>query len=171
MLKTLIPLIESIVALVLTGYGSWDCQYFTGATISFTSSHYGLWTLQDASGKCQLWDQMFSAYDLGPMLRTARFFSMVAQLDGLALTAVLSQAIQFHACSWAIFLALFFLFLTSMFASGEKRRSCYLYNGSVSGSIAKWYLHRQVVLIPPGMSIVRFVVIILFIFTIVKGQL
>jgi hypothetical protein len=44
--------------------------------------------------------------------------------------------------------------------SCEKRRSCYLYNGSVSGSIAKRYLHRQVVLIPPGMSIVRFVVII-----------
>jgi hypothetical protein len=61
---------------------------------------------------------LFFAYDLGPMLRTARFFSMVAQLDGLALTAVLSQALQFHACSWAILIALFFLFLTSVFASG-----------------------------------------------------
>jgi hypothetical protein len=118
MFKTLIPLIVSIVALVFTGCGSWSCQYFAGATISFTSAHYGLWTLQDASGKCQLWDQLFFAYDLGPMLRTARFFSMVAQLDGLALTAVLSQALQFHACSWSMFLALFFLFLTSMFASG-----------------------------------------------------
>jgi hypothetical protein len=53
----------------------------------------------------------------------------------------------------------------------EKRRSCYLYNGSVSGGIAKRYLHRQVVLIPPGMSIVRFVVIIMFILTLVRGQL
>jgi hypothetical protein len=114
----MVPLIVSIVALIFTACGSWSCQYFTGATISFTSAHYGLWTLQDASGKCQLWDQLFFAYDLGPTLRTARFFSMVAQLDGLALTAVLSQALQFHACSWAILIAIFFLFLTSVFATG-----------------------------------------------------
>jgi hypothetical protein len=64
------------------------------------------------------------------------------------------------------------MFHRHWFAGTEKRRSCYLYNGSVSGCIAKRrYLYRQAVLIPPGMSIVRFVVIIMLIFTTVKGQL
>jgi hypothetical protein len=81
---------------------------------------YGLWqlVLQLLSGKCQLWDQLFFAYNMGPLLRTARFFSMVAQLDGLALTAVLSQALQFHACSWGIFFSFLTMFLISIFASG-----------------------------------------------------
>jgi hypothetical protein len=98
--------------------GSWDCSYFQGATIVFTDSIYGLWSLRDASGKCQLWDQLFFSLDLGPLLRTARFFSMVVQLDGLALTAVMSQALQFHFGSWMIFLALFLLFISSVFTSG-----------------------------------------------------
>jgi hypothetical protein len=118
MIQHLLPLGVAIVALCFTGCGSWYCNYFKGATISFTSAHYGLWTLQDVSGKCQLWDQLFFAYDMGPLLRTARFFSMAVQLDGLALVAVLSQALQFHACSWGIFFTLLTLFLISIFASG-----------------------------------------------------
>ena len=104
--------------LIFTAVGSWDCSYFHGATIVFTSAKYGLWSLQDASGKCQLWDQLFFSLDLGPVLRIARFFSMVVQLDGLALTAVMSQALQFHFGSWAILTALFILFLGSALASG-----------------------------------------------------
>jgi hypothetical protein len=118
MIKHLVPLVVAVVALSFSGCGSWYCNYFKGATISFTSAHYGLWTLQDVSGKCQLWDQLFFAYDMGPILRTARFFSMVVQLDGLALVVVLCQALQFHACCWAIFFSLLTMFLVSIFASG-----------------------------------------------------
>ena len=39
----------SIVALAFTAFGSWDCHYFRGASISFTGGHYGLWTLQDCA--------------------------------------------------------------------------------------------------------------------------
>ena len=106
------------MALVFTGVGSWDCSYFQGATIVFTSANYGLWSLQDASGKCQLWDNLFFSLDLGPLLRTARFFSMVAQLNGLALIAVMSQALQFHFGSWAILVGLTGLFFLSAFLSG-----------------------------------------------------
>lgn len=114
----MIPFTLAFVALVLTGVGSWDCSYFQGATIVFTNASYGLWSLEDASGKCQLWDQLFFSLDLGPVLRTARFFSMVVQLDGLALTAVMSQALQFHFGSWSILFGLILLFITSVFASG-----------------------------------------------------
>jgi hypothetical protein len=113
-----IPFGFCCVAFILTGVGSWDCSYFHGAKISFTSANYGLWTLQDASGKCQLWDQLFFSFDLGPTLRTVRFISMVAQLNGLALMVVMAQALQFHAATWTIFLAFFLLFLSSVFATG-----------------------------------------------------
>ena len=116
--ELLIPLTFCFVSLLLTGVGSWDCSYFQGATIVFTNANYGLWSLQDASGKCQLWDQLFFSLDLGPLLRTSRFLSMVVQLDGLALTATMSQALQFHFGSWAILLGLFVLFICSVFSSG-----------------------------------------------------
>jgi hypothetical protein len=112
------PFLLALIALIFTFAGSWHCDYFQGATISFTSAQYGLWSLKDASGKCQLWDALFFSYDLGFTLRTARFFSMVAQLDGLALTAVMTQALQFHAASWAILVFLTLLFMSSVLTSG-----------------------------------------------------
>ena len=113
-----IPLMLALMSFCCTGVGSWYCDYFQGARISSTSGHYGLWTLEDASGKCQLWDQLFFSYNLGPSLKTARFFSMVAQLDGLALVAVMTQALQFHSGSWTILLALALLFVISATSTG-----------------------------------------------------
>jgi hypothetical protein len=113
-----IPFTLSLLALIFTAIGSWDCHYFKGASIVFTSANYGLWTLQDKSGKCQLWDQLFFSFDLGPMLHTARAFSILAQLDGMAMTVVMCQALQFHGAFWAMFLALFLLFISSIFTTG-----------------------------------------------------
>ena len=113
-----IPLMLALMSFCCTGVGSWYCDYFQGARISSTSGHYGLWTLEDASGKCQLWDQLFFSYNLGPSLKTARFFSMVAQLDGLALVAVMTQALQFHSGSWTILLGLALLFVISVTTTG-----------------------------------------------------
>jgi len=63
-----IPLALSVIAFILTAAGSYDCSYFRGATISFTGGSYGLWTLRDGTGKCQLWDVLFFNYKLGTPL-------------------------------------------------------------------------------------------------------
>lgn len=60
--KHSIPLFLGLTALACTGFGSWDCSYFYGATTTFTGSRYGLWTLEDIDGKCQLWDVLFFRY-------------------------------------------------------------------------------------------------------------
>ena len=112
--KHLIPLLTSVTALTFTGVGGWDCTFFQGATIRFTGNRYGLWTLEDVSGKCQLWDVLFFNFTLGGPLVTARVFSMTAMLLGLALVATMAQASQFHLASWGIGLALFILFVISL---------------------------------------------------------
>lgn len=98
----LFPVSFCFVATFLSFVGSWGCSYFRGASISFTGGYYGLWTLLDADGYCQLWDVMFFSYTLDPVLHAARFFSMAVQLLGLAILAVLTQALQFHAASWTV---------------------------------------------------------------------
>lgn len=112
--KLLIPLCLSIVALTFTFAGSWQCAFFQGASLGFTGGKYGLWTLQDYSGHCQLWDVLFFSYSLGAPLITARVVSMTAMLLGLSLTTTMAQATQFHLASWGIGLALFVLFLISL---------------------------------------------------------
>ena len=102
------------MALTLTGIASWDCAYFKGADISFTGGHYGLWTLEDSLGKCQLWDVLFFSYDLGGHLKAARAFSMAAMLLGLGLLTAAAQASQYHIFSWLIGLEFLVLFLLSV---------------------------------------------------------
>ena len=109
-----IPLGVCLVALAFTGAGAFDCSYFSGATISFIGSYYGLWTLEDSDGKCQLWDVLFFAYDLGAPLVLARVFSMTAMLVGLAMVTTMAQASQIHLFSWGIGMALFCLFVVSV---------------------------------------------------------
>lgn len=58
--KHSIPLFLAAFALAFTGVGSWGCSYFVGATTGFTGDHYGLWTLENQEGKCQVRRVMFS---------------------------------------------------------------------------------------------------------------
>jgi hypothetical protein len=102
------------VALILTIVASWSCDYFDGADIGFTGGSYGIWTLQDTSGKCQLWDILFFSYQLDAHLEAARFFSMIAMIVGLSMVATMAQAQQAHIVSWGILLAASILFLVSV---------------------------------------------------------
>jgi hypothetical protein len=102
------------VALILTVVGSWSCNYFNGAEIGFTGGSYGIWTLEDTSGKCQLWDILFFSYHLDGNLEAARFFSMMAMIVGLSMVATMAQAQQAHIVSWGILLASTILFLVSV---------------------------------------------------------
>ena len=113
----LIPLFLSVTALAFTGVGGWDCTFFQGATIDFTGNNYGLWTLEDSNGKCQLWDVLFFSYTLGGPLITARIFSMTAMLLGLALVATMAQASQYHLASWGIGFVFLLLFMISVSTS------------------------------------------------------
>lgn len=109
-----IPLGICAVSLFCSALGAFHCSFFFGATISFTGGHYGLWSLEDLSGKCQLWDVLFFSYDLGPPLRAARVFSMTNVLVGLSLLTTMVQAQQFHAASWLIGFSFVILFLVSV---------------------------------------------------------
>jgi hypothetical protein len=102
------------VALILTVVASWSCNYFDGADIGFTGGSYGIWTLEDTSGKCQLWDILFFSYQLDAHLEAARFFSMIAMIVGLSMLATMAQAQQAHVVSWGILLASTILFLVSV---------------------------------------------------------
>jgi hypothetical protein len=102
------------VALALTFVGSWSCNYFNGAEIGFTGGNYGIWTLEDVSGNCQMWDILFFSYQLDAHLEVARFFSMMAMIVGLSMVATMAQAQQAHIVSWGILLAFTILFLVSV---------------------------------------------------------
>lgn len=112
--KHIIPLALTIAALILTGIGSWSCNYFSGATIGFTGGSYGIWTIQDSDGKCQLWDVLFFSYNLDPALITARVMSMSAMMMGLAMVVTMAQAMQYHIASWGCGFALFLTFIVSL---------------------------------------------------------
>jgi hypothetical protein len=103
--KEALPLFSCLVALILTIVGSWSCNYFDGADISFTGGSYGIWALEDTSGKCQLWDILFFSYHLDGNLEAARFFSMMAMIVGLSMVATMAQAQQAHIVTWGILLA------------------------------------------------------------------
>jgi len=109
-----VPLGLCLAALFTTCYASWDCRYFKGAAISFIGRNYGLWTVEDGLGKCQLWNVLFFSYNLGMPLKAARFLSMFAMLQGLGVTTVITQSLQFHAVSWGIGGLLVLLFLVSI---------------------------------------------------------
>jgi hypothetical protein len=115
--QNLIPVALCVIATALTGEGSWDCRYFRGATVSFTGEHYGLWSMETIYGQCTTYDVLFFSYRLDRYLKAARFFSMAALLLGLAMTAVLTQALQFHGLSWAVGGALTLPFLLSALGS------------------------------------------------------
>jgi hypothetical protein len=102
------------VALILTTVASWSCNYFDGADISFTGGSYGIWTLEDVSGKCQMWDILFYSYHLDAHLEASRFFSMMAMIVGLSMLATMAQAQQAHIVSWGILLSFTILFLVSV---------------------------------------------------------
>lgn len=114
-----IPLSLATIALTLTGYGSWGCSYFVGATTNFTGHHYGLWTLENVYGKCQLWDVLFFSYSLGGFLQAARALSMTAMVLGLSLVTSMAQALQSHILGWGIGLALFVLFILSVSTTSQ----------------------------------------------------
>lgn len=76
------------------------------------SLSYTMFTI-DSNGICNLWEVIFFAYALDSRLKVARFASMLAILLGLALTAVLSQALQFHAATWIVGFVIVLLFLIS----------------------------------------------------------
>ena len=108
------PLLLSFLAEVFTIWGCFSCHYFRGASIQFTGGRYGLWTLEDVHGKCQLWSVLFYAIDLGGPLRWARVFSMSGMVLGLAVLTTMAQAMQCHAISWGVGLILFLVFLVSI---------------------------------------------------------
>lgn len=97
-----VPLSLAFVAMLFSFSGSWHCSYFNGADISFTGSHFGLWTLEDIEGKCQRWDVLFFSYKLGAPLAAARVFSMACMLIGLSLVTAMAQALQFHIVRYVL---------------------------------------------------------------------
>jgi hypothetical protein len=109
-----IPLALTLIATFLTGFGSWSCEYYSGATIGFIGHSYGLWTLEDISGKCQLWDVLFFSYNLDGSLIAARGLSMSAMFLGLAMLTTMSQAMQYHIVSWGIGLTFVILLIVSI---------------------------------------------------------
>jgi len=106
-----------VLALFFTGYGSWSCDFFTGAKIGFTGGNYGLWTIQDIDGKCQLWSVLFFSYNLDPALIVARVLSMSAMVLGLALVTTMTQAMQYHVVTWGIGVVFFGIFLASLLST------------------------------------------------------
>jgi hypothetical protein len=109
-----IPLGLTVLALLCTCYGSWSCTYFEGANIDFTNhKNYGLWTIEDAYGKCQLWDVLFFSYNLDFSLKVARAMSMSSMVLGLAMVTTTSQALQCHIVSWGVGLILTIMFIIS----------------------------------------------------------
>jgi hypothetical protein len=113
--RHIIPLALSVIALLLTGIGSWSCKYFVGASIGFTGgSSYGIWTIQDSDGKCQMWDVIFFSYHLDPALEGARVMSMAAMMMGLALVTTMAQAMQYHIASWGVGAIFFIVFICSV---------------------------------------------------------
>jgi hypothetical protein len=108
------PLLLSFLAVVFTIWGAFSCQYFRGADVGFTSGRYGLWTLEDVYGKCQLWSVLFYSYDLGAPLRWSRVFSMCAMVLGLAVMTTMAQAMQCHLVSWGVGAILSLVFLISV---------------------------------------------------------
>ena len=117
--KNSIPISLAIIALAFTAVGSWDCSYFVGATTGFTGNHYGLWTLENYEGACQLWDVIFFSYNLGGNLIAARALSMTAMVLGLSLLTAMSQALQTHIVSWGVGLILFALFIVSISTTSQ----------------------------------------------------
>jgi uncharacterized membrane protein len=112
--KEAFPLFFSLVALALTFVGSWSCRYFNGAEIGFTGGNFGIWTIEDTYGNCQLYDILFFSYQLDPFLEAARFLSMMAMIVGLSMVATMAQAQQAHIVSWGILLAFTISFLVSV---------------------------------------------------------
>lgn len=109
-----IPLALCLGALTLTGFGSWSCTYFQGANIGFTGGNYGLWTIEDVFGKCQLYDVLFFAYHLDGFLAAARLLSMASMILGLAMVTTMAQALQYHIVSWTVGFVFSLLFIVSV---------------------------------------------------------
>jgi hypothetical protein len=109
-----IPFGLTLMAAFLTGFGSWSCTYFSGARIGFLGDTYGLWTLQDYGGKCQLWDVLFFSYHLDGALLAARVLSMSAMVLGLAMLTTMSLAMQNHFATWGIGLVFVLLLIASL---------------------------------------------------------
>ena len=109
-----IPLAFTLLATLFTGFGSWSCEYFSGARIGFVGDTYGLWTLEDINGKCQLWDVLFFSYNLDIALVTARGLSMSAMFLGLAVLTTMSLGMQYHIVIWGIGLIFLTLLIVSM---------------------------------------------------------
>jgi hypothetical protein len=115
---SVVPFLLCTLAVIFTLVASWDCQYFTSAVdISFTGDSYGLWTLSDVTGQCQLWDVLFFSYTMGPTLHSARCASMVAQVLGLAILALLTQALSYQVSSCLILTILTLAFASSVMLS------------------------------------------------------
>jgi hypothetical protein len=107
----------TLIATVLTGYGSWSCNFFSGANIGLTGNSYGLWSLQDSSGKCQLWDVLIFGHHLDASLISARAMSMSAMILGFSMLTTLSLANQCHIISWGIGVVFLLLLFSSIFGS------------------------------------------------------
>lgn len=117
--KHSIPLFLGLIALACTGFGAWDCSYFVGATTGFTGNRYGLWTLENIDGTCQLWDVIYFSYSLGGYLIAARGLSMTAMVLGLSLLTAMSQALECHIVNWGVGFTLFVLFIVSVSTTSQ----------------------------------------------------
>jgi hypothetical protein len=112
--KNFVPVLVTLLAWVLTVYSSWSCHFFKGAQIGFTNPNYGLWTLENINGKCQLWEVLFYSYLLDRTLVAARVFSMISMVLGLSLLVSIVQANQYHILSWGLGFILMLIFVSSL---------------------------------------------------------
>lgn len=107
----------TLAAGLCTFLASWSCQTFYGADLSFGGGGYGIWSLQDAAGKCQLWSVLFFAYRLDAPLRAARFCTMVGMLLGLTSMALQSQLLLPYGRlgGWLVGIGLVFWLVDSLY--------------------------------------------------------
>ena len=111
--KNFVPVLITLLAWILTVFSSWNCRFFKGAEIGFTSNSYGLWTVKDMDGSCQAWEVLFYSYLLDPSLVAARSLSMISMVLGLSLVVSIVQANQYHILSWGLGFLLMLLFIIS----------------------------------------------------------
>lgn len=105
----------TIIATASTFVASWSCQAFYSADTYSTDGGYGVWSLEDSGGHCQLWGVLFFTHQLDVPLKVARFLSMMAMLASLATIAILTQIIHSgKVASWMMAIVFAYWLLDSI---------------------------------------------------------
>lgn len=112
-----LPLILSMIALVLTYSGGWDCTFFDGIGLPWQGNYYGLWTVESTQGHCVLWDTLYYSNSVDPPIYAAKVMVMVSMTFGLAIVDGLALVNCFHFINWGIGFIFLILLIVSIATS------------------------------------------------------